>query len=156
MKYTVQRLAVVIAWFAVITALVCQVRIEALRPQWSSQVPSGVLLLINLAFTLWVVLTAIAVRGRRRFFWIGCSAVAVILMAAQLADLKPIGIVNNLAILVEPWLFANELPGHVQNVFRTGHRPQLGILLFYCWLPWVSLLGGWYTLRVAKQQPTVS
>ena len=154
MTFSLKSLSIAVAWFALIFALVYQVHVEANRAQWSSQVPTGILLLVNSFVSVFTLLTAIAVRPSARMFWVGCTCVACLLTLGQVFDLKPNGIGMNGALLLEGLVLPDLSSGRNQ-MYRSGYLIQLENILIYGMIPPLSALGGWYTqsLHQKHQRP---
>lgn len=127
--------------------LIYLIKVESNRDQWSSRVPAGVLLIANVTFALFSILTAVATRVSHRKFWIGCSVVAVALSLAQIFELQPTGIAGNAALFLESTLMPNNADRG--RIFRETHLSQLSQIISYGWTPLLSLLGGWYTHRLS-------
>ncbi|MEL7498822.1 MAG: hypothetical protein AAFN77_14535 [Planctomycetota bacterium] len=153
MKFSIQQIAMLIGWLAFLFGLLCLVRVEAHRMQWTSQVPSGAILITNFVISIFAVLTAVATVPDKRWFWIGFSIVAASLTICQLASVTVPGVATNAAFLVES-IFLPPQQGGAASLFRGGHMSQLETIMTYGWTPLFAWLGGWYTQRVEHQRKT--
>ena len=151
MTFSLKSLILTTGWFCVLFTLVYQIHIEAMRPQWTSQVPSGIILMVNSLLSLLGLLTAIATDAQKRPYWIGFAIVACSLTLLQLLDIKPAGIGLNGAYLLEPLVMPGEDVGRAR-IFRSGHLVQLENVLIYGPIPLLAALGGWYTQLIADRR----
>ena len=131
-------------------ALIGLVRVEAWRDQWSSQVPSGVILIANLIISFFGLIRAVVIDGQKRWFWVGFSIVLVALTIAQTAGVTFPGVGTNAAQSCAALIMKDE--GHVARCFGSGHMAQLECILTFGWAPLLAWAGGWYSSRLAASQ----
>ena len=146
MKFSLRGLGLVVAWFAVVLALVCQIRYEAMIPRWSSGVATDIIWVLNLFFTIVVVLIAIATRSNQKMFWIGCAVVAIGLFICQTTDQQPRSLARNVSV---PLISIMIPEGHkIGDSPRESHIMELGTMLTFSLIPLLSLAGGSFANRI--------
>ena len=143
MKFSLRALALFVAWISVVIAMMCQIRFEMLRPDWSSGFASDLTWILNLCFALVVVLVAIATRSREKMFWVGCAVIAVALFVCQATDQRPMTV----ARFVSSRLVSLLLPdGHaIPGPMKESHVLEMGAVWTYALIPLLSLAGGAFT-----------
>lgn len=143
MKFSLQSLGLFVAWVAIVVAMVCQIRFELLRPDWSSGFASDVAWIVNLCFALVVVLVAIATRTDKKMFWVGCAVIAVALFVCQATDQRPMTIARFVSVRLIGWMLPEG-----QSVLEPAvqsHVQELGAVWTYSLIPVLSLAGGAFT-----------
>lgn len=120
--------------------MMCQIRFEMLRPDWSSGFASDVTWIVNLCFALVVVLVAIATRSSKKMFWVGCAVIAIALFICQATDQRPMTV----ARFVSTRLIGAMLPEGqtISSPLIQSHVIEMGAVWTYALIPLLSLAGG--------------